>query len=408
MFAIPFLHKLVRYLPVAVVLAAFIWGFGHAGYPQQPFYIRGVEVGIGGVALGLVMLRWGILPTLVWHYSLDAGYTALLLVRSHNLYFRLSGAASAGIVVLPLLVALVAYWWRGGFEPEGGLLNADESAAVEEPAEAAPAGPSGPGCHHGVPAAHQPRAPGGHRDLRGRSAQPADSGEPFRRIAEIQNPGRAGARGGGRVPQAAGSGRRRLSSLDLPGHALERRRQSGGQVFSGAAAGECRLQALRAVSAGPALDDALFQIAGSGRSHRIGASGNRQGAGIHAHHSRRPPRRGHSGGSSAPDRLRLCRGRGMGPGRHGLEGELIGEEESAARLHAGVGGASPATLATWTKPTTACTSKWPGTASLRCGRTGKSRKPTSAAASGRTRSRSRCWRCASGRLRRPWSMRSGC
>jgi membrane protease YdiL (CAAX protease family) len=140
MFAIPFLRKLVRYLPLAVVLAAFLWGFGHAGYAQQPFYIRGVEVGIGGVALGLVMLRWGILPTLVWHYSVDAGYTALLLVRSHNLYFRLSGAASAGIVVLPLLVALVAYWWRGGFEPEAGLLNGEERAAAE-PAEAAPAPP---------------------------------------------------------------------------------------------------------------------------------------------------------------------------------------------------------------------------------------------------------------------------
>jgi membrane protease YdiL (CAAX protease family) len=139
MFAIPFLRKLVRYLPLAVVLAAFIWGFGHTGYPQQPFYIRGVEVGIGGVALGLVMLRWGILPTLVWHYSVDAGYTALLLVRSHNLYFQLSGAASAGIIVLPLLVALAAYWRRGGFEPEAGLLNAEESVAVEEPAEAAPA-----------------------------------------------------------------------------------------------------------------------------------------------------------------------------------------------------------------------------------------------------------------------------
>jgi membrane protease YdiL (CAAX protease family) len=142
MFAIPFLHKLVRYLPVAVVLAAFIWGFGHAGYPQQPFYIRGVEVGIGGVALGLIMLRWGILPTLVWHYSVDAGYTALLLVRSHNLYFRLSGAASAGIVVLPLVAALAAYWWRGGFQPEGGLLNADEGAAAEEAVEAAPAAPA--------------------------------------------------------------------------------------------------------------------------------------------------------------------------------------------------------------------------------------------------------------------------
>jgi len=137
MFAIPFLRKLTRWLPAAVVLAAFIWGFGHAGYPNQPFYIRGLEVGIGGVALGIVMLRWGILPTLVWHYSVDAMYSAMLLLRSHSLYFRLSGAASAGIIVLPVAAALVAYWMRGGFEPSTGLLNADEPVPVEPP-EAAP------------------------------------------------------------------------------------------------------------------------------------------------------------------------------------------------------------------------------------------------------------------------------
>src|SRR5476649_511390 len=135
MFAIPFLRKLTRSVVAAVVLAGFIWGFGHAGYPQQPFYIRGVEVGIGGVALGIVMLRWGILPTLVWHYSVDAMYSAMLLVRSHSLYFKLSGAACAGIMVLPLMVALGAYWRRGGFEPETGLLNRDEVAEPEESQE---------------------------------------------------------------------------------------------------------------------------------------------------------------------------------------------------------------------------------------------------------------------------------
>jgi hypothetical protein len=139
MFAIPFLRKVTRWLPAAVVLAAFIWGFGHAGYAQQPFYIRGVEVGIGGVALGLVMLRWGILPTLAWHYSVDAMYSAMLLLRSHSLYFRLSGAAAAGIVALPVVVALVAYWVRGGFAPETGLRNADEPGPAPEPvAEPAP------------------------------------------------------------------------------------------------------------------------------------------------------------------------------------------------------------------------------------------------------------------------------
>lgn len=139
MFAIPFLRKLVRWLPLAVVLAGFIWGFGHSSYPQQPFFIRGVEVGIGGVALGIIMLRWGILPTFVWHYSVDAMYSAMLMLRSHSLYFKLSGAASAGIVVLPIIAALVAYWLRGGFEPSEGLLNRDEPAPVEPPATPAPA-----------------------------------------------------------------------------------------------------------------------------------------------------------------------------------------------------------------------------------------------------------------------------
>jgi hypothetical protein len=79
------------------------------------------------------MLRFGILPTLVWHYSVDAMYSAMLLVRSHSLYFKLSGAASAGIMVLPVLVALVAYWRQGGFAPETGLLNRDEAAQDLEP-----------------------------------------------------------------------------------------------------------------------------------------------------------------------------------------------------------------------------------------------------------------------------------
>src|SRR3954469_2525340 len=128
MFGIPFLRKLLRSTALALILAGFIWGFGHAGYPQQPFYIRGVEVGIGGGALGIIMLRWGILPTLVWHYSVDAMYSAMLLLRSQSLYFRLSGAASAGIILLPIFIALVAYWRRGGFETEEGLLNADDSS----------------------------------------------------------------------------------------------------------------------------------------------------------------------------------------------------------------------------------------------------------------------------------------
>jgi hypothetical protein len=64
----------------------------------------------------------------------------MLLVRSPNLYLKLSGAAAAGIVVLPVIAALVMYWRRGGFESEQGLLNGDEatpSLGVPHAADAA-------------------------------------------------------------------------------------------------------------------------------------------------------------------------------------------------------------------------------------------------------------------------------
>jgi membrane protease YdiL (CAAX protease family) len=125
-FSIPFLTKVLRSLPLAVVLSAFIWGFGHAAYPNQPFFIRGLEVGLGGIVTGLIMLRFGILATLIWHYSVDALYTAFLLIRSPNHYLMVSGAVSAGIMLVPLLVALLAYWHTGTFSEDESLSNARE------------------------------------------------------------------------------------------------------------------------------------------------------------------------------------------------------------------------------------------------------------------------------------------
>jgi hypothetical protein len=82
------------------------------------------------------MLRFGILPTLVWHYSVDAMYSAMLLVRSESLYFKLSGLGAAGIMVLPVGIALLAYWRQGGFAPETGLLNREDTAEPGAPAAA--------------------------------------------------------------------------------------------------------------------------------------------------------------------------------------------------------------------------------------------------------------------------------
>ncbi|MFB3923851.1 MAG: CPBP family intramembrane glutamic endopeptidase [Terriglobia bacterium] len=135
-FAIPFLNRLFRYRFIAIVMASFLWGFLHSAYPNQPFFIRGVEVGVGGVIISIIMLRFGILATLIWHYSVDALYTAFLLLRSPNHYLMISGAITAGIMLVPLAISLLAYLRTGTFSEESALTNASEGVCRPERKEA--------------------------------------------------------------------------------------------------------------------------------------------------------------------------------------------------------------------------------------------------------------------------------
>jgi len=128
LFAIPFLHKLTGSRILAVVLPAFFWGFLHSNYPQEPGYIRGIEVGLIGIVAGMVMLRWGIVATLIWHYTVDASLVGLLLIRSDNLYFKISGIVVGLAAVAPLAWSGISYLLRGRFEPVDDLLNGAEAA----------------------------------------------------------------------------------------------------------------------------------------------------------------------------------------------------------------------------------------------------------------------------------------
>jgi len=130
MFSIPFFERIFRYRWLAVWIASFIWGFGHANYPNQPFYIRGIEVGVGGLIVSLIFLKFGIVAPLIWHYSVDALYTAFLLLRSQNLYLMVSGGVSAGIMLIPFTIALLAYLKARGFLVPDSLKNVDHPAAV--------------------------------------------------------------------------------------------------------------------------------------------------------------------------------------------------------------------------------------------------------------------------------------
>src|SRR5207253_6746293 len=123
LFAVPFFEKFTMSRWLAVIVPAFLWSFLHSNYPQEPPYIRGIEIGLIGIVAGIVMLQWGILATLIWHYTVDASLVGLFLLRSNNLYFKASGVIVAAAAFAPLLFAGVSCLVRGGFEADEALRN---------------------------------------------------------------------------------------------------------------------------------------------------------------------------------------------------------------------------------------------------------------------------------------------
>ena len=142
LFAIPFLRRHLKSTFLAVFLPAVVWAFGHSNYPQQPFFIRGVEITVVGVVLGYAFLRYGILSTLIAHYVFNALMVGLFLFRSTSLYFWTSGVIVVGLMLVPFVPSALSLA-RRRFEASPDILNAAASGAVQaqlevSPAEAAP------------------------------------------------------------------------------------------------------------------------------------------------------------------------------------------------------------------------------------------------------------------------------
>ena len=142
LFAIPFLLRTTKSKFLAVVIPAFAWGFLHSNYPQEPAYIRGIEVGLMGIVAGLVMLRWGIWATLIWHYTVDAFLISTSLMRSNGAYLRISGLIVGTAALIPLAVSAYSYISRGRFESDAHLLNSARPLTV--PSEETTGSPANP------------------------------------------------------------------------------------------------------------------------------------------------------------------------------------------------------------------------------------------------------------------------
>ena len=101
---------------LALLIPGALWAFAHVGYVTDPIILRGVELTIEAVMLGLFFWRFGLFVTIMSHFVYNAGLTALPLLRSSDPYFVFSGLMVIAAMLVPIIPGLIV-WLRRRAHP---------------------------------------------------------------------------------------------------------------------------------------------------------------------------------------------------------------------------------------------------------------------------------------------------
>ncbi len=133
--AISWLRRWLKRDWLAILIPALVWGFAHANYPNKPFYIRGIELSIWGLIFGWMLVRYGVLPSLVAHASYNAVLVGSGFLTSVIWTPRLSFLVVLALTLAPL--GLAGWWARRGLGREPAPLNPEPREAVAPAAKEA-------------------------------------------------------------------------------------------------------------------------------------------------------------------------------------------------------------------------------------------------------------------------------
>ncbi len=109
LFAISFLKRYLRLTWLVVFIPALIWGFAHSNYPIFPNYVRGIELTVFGIVLGITFLKYGLETVMIAHFIINASLAGLPLLKSHNPYFIISGVVVISLALIPILIPVIKF-----------------------------------------------------------------------------------------------------------------------------------------------------------------------------------------------------------------------------------------------------------------------------------------------------------
>ncbi|MYC98372.1 MAG: CPBP family intramembrane metalloprotease [Gammaproteobacteria bacterium] len=118
-----------------VVLQAVVFAAGHANYPQQPAYARVVELTVPALLWGVIYLYYGLVPTILSHFTYNLSLLSLPLFASSAPGILVDRVVVVAAGLAPLLVVVGARLKVGARAkaPEWAYNRAWKPPAVEEP-----------------------------------------------------------------------------------------------------------------------------------------------------------------------------------------------------------------------------------------------------------------------------------
>ena len=91
-----------------ILLQAVVFAAGHANYPQQPSYARVIEISIPALIWGVVYLYYGLIPTILAHFTYDLSLFSIPLFASDVPGIGFDRAIVILVGLLPLAIVLYA------------------------------------------------------------------------------------------------------------------------------------------------------------------------------------------------------------------------------------------------------------------------------------------------------------
>lgn len=124
-------QKVTKNFWIANIVQAVSWAFMHSNYPQEPAYVRGVELSVVGLTFGMLVRRFGIIPSVVSHFTYNCLLGVLPLLSPATPALMLTGLVSLSPAFIWLTLSVLRIR-SAGVADDTALLNQSDIRQVEK------------------------------------------------------------------------------------------------------------------------------------------------------------------------------------------------------------------------------------------------------------------------------------